>query len=79
LVVEVADTSLAADRRIKLLRYAQAGIVEVWLVDLPHHVVHVHREPTADGHRLARTARRGERIAPLAFPDREIAVADLLG
>jgi Uma2 family endonuclease len=79
LVVEVADTSLAADRRVKLLRYARAGITEVWLVDLPDDVVEVHREPTADGYRLARTARRGERIAPIAFPDREIAVADLLG
>ncbi len=79
LVVEVADTSLAVDRRVKLPLYARAGILETWLVDLRHHRLHVHREPRADGYRVTRTLRRGERIAPLAFPDREIAVADLLG
>jgi Uma2 family endonuclease len=79
LVVEVADTSLADDRRVKLPFYARAGIAEAWLVDLQHGVVHVHREPSPDGYRVIRTVRRGERLAPLAFPDREIAVADLLG
>ena len=34
LVVEVADTSLESDREVKIPRYAQAGIKEVWLVDL---------------------------------------------
>ena len=79
LIVEVADTTLTVDRRVKLPLYARAGIAETWLVDLPHDVLHVHREPMADGYRVTRTARRGERIAPLAFPDREIAVADLVG
>ncbi len=79
LLVEVSDTSLAVDRRVKLPLYARAGILETWLVDLRHHRLHVHREPTADGYRVTRTLPRGERIAPLAFPDREIAVADLLG
>ena len=79
LVVEVADTSLADDRRMKLPLYARTGIVETWLVDLQHGVVHVHREPSPDGYRVIWTVRRGERLAPLAFPDREIAVAGLLG
>lgn len=34
LVVEVAETSAAYDREVKLPRYAGAGIAEVWLVDL---------------------------------------------
>jgi Uma2 family endonuclease len=79
LVVEVADTTLADDRRVKLPLYAQAGIAETWLVDLQHGVVHVHREPSPDGYRVIRTVRRGERLAPLAFPERELAVSDLLG
>jgi Uma2 family endonuclease len=79
LVIEVADTTLAADRRHKMPLYGRAGIPEAWLVDLQHGVVYVHREPTADGYRVTQTVRRGERLAPLAFPDREIAVADLLG
>ena len=31
LLVEVADTSLASDRDVKVPRYARAGIPEVWL------------------------------------------------
>ncbi len=34
LIIEVADTSLAYDRDIKVPLYARAGIPEVWLVDL---------------------------------------------
>jgi Uma2 family endonuclease len=79
LVVETADTTLAADRRLKLPMYARAGIPEVWLVDLPNDVVHVYREPFEDGYRVIQTLRRGDRVAPLAFPDRELDVSDLLG
>ena len=79
LLVEVADTTPATDRRVKLPLYARAGVPEVWLVDLQHAVILVHREPAADGYRVVTTARRGERLTPLAFPEREIAVADLLG
>jgi Uma2 family endonuclease len=51
----------------------------VWLVDVQDDPVHVHREPTPDGHRLVQTLRRGDRIAPLAFPDRDLDTAELLG
>ena len=79
LVIEVADTTLAADRDVKMPLYAHAGIPESWLVDLQHAVVLVHREPTANGYRVVTTARPGERLTPLAFPDRDLAVSDLLG
>jgi Uma2 family endonuclease len=47
LVVEVADTSLAKDRRIKSALYATAGIPEFWLVNLTEKLVEVHRDPVA--------------------------------
>lgn len=46
LVIEVAETSLEYDREVKLPRYAQAGIPEVWLLDLQHHLVAVYTQPT---------------------------------
>jgi Uma2 family endonuclease len=79
LLVEVADSSAAYDRRVKLPLYARFGIREVWQVDLNRGVVRVHRDPGPSGYRTARTVRRGERLAPLAFPDCELAVADILG
>src|SRR5262249_10512358 len=51
LLVEVADTSLAYDRRTKLPMYARAGIPEVWIVDLEHERVEVCREPSDEGYR----------------------------
>ena len=79
LVVEVADSSLETDRRVKLPLYARAGIPEAWLVDLVQDEVLVHRDPSPNGYRTVHTVERGERLAPLAFPDRELAVADILG
>jgi Uma2 family endonuclease len=79
LVIEVSDTTLATDQRIKMPLYARAGLPEAWLIDLQHDLVRVHREPATEGYRVVLTARRGERLAPLAFPDRDLAVDDLLG
>ena len=79
LIIEVSDTTLATDRRIKMPLYARHGIPEAWVIDLQHELVLVHREPTPDGYRLVSAARRGERLSPLAFPDRELAVDELLG
>jgi Uma2 family endonuclease len=79
LLIEVADTSLARDRRVKIPLYARAGIREVWLVDLTGDRVEVHREPTAGGYRQVRASGRGESLVPEALPDLTIAVTDLLG
>jgi Uma2 family endonuclease len=79
LIVEVADSSLARDRGVKLRLYARTGVPEVWLVDLQHQVVEVHREPRRGSYRLVSTLRPGQPIAPLAFPDRELDLAEFLG
>jgi Uma2 family endonuclease len=79
LVIEVSDSSLAADRTDKAQLYARAGVPETWILDLVHGFVYVYREPSEDGYLLIRTARRGDRVAPLASPEREFDVADLLG
>jgi Uma2 family endonuclease len=79
LVVEVADTSLEYDRRRKLPLYARHGIPEVWLVDLNADTILVARDPTPSGYRTSRTVGHGDRIAPLAFPERELAGVELLG
>lgn len=78
LLVEVADASLAFDRREKLPRYANSGIPEVWLVDLVANRVEAHREPAGDHYRETRTAARGGRIAPASFPHLTLSADDLL-
>ncbi|MGI8915094.1 MAG: Uma2 family endonuclease [Chloroflexota bacterium] len=50
LLIRVADTSLLADRLVKIPRYARAGIPEVWLVDLDHKRIERHAGPAAEGY-----------------------------
>lgn len=78
LLVEISDTALATDRDVKVPLYARAGIPEVWLIDLPHRLLHIYRAPSRDGYREVSTARPGEAVAPSAFPDRPVAVSDLI-
>jgi len=79
LLVEVAETTVASDRQVKIPLYARSGIPEVWLVDLDQSTITVYREPSAGGYGTVLTLRRGEQLAPLAFPDRPVAAADILG
>ena len=79
LIVEVAETSSTFDRRVKLPLYARSRVPEVWLVDLAKETVTVYCDPAAAGYRTAQTLRRGETLSPLAFPDLELAVDDILG
>ena len=46
LAVEVANTSLDYDRKVKLALYARSGIPEVWIVNLAANEVEVYRSPS---------------------------------
>lgn len=51
LVIEVADTTEAFDRHVKLPRYAMAGIPEAWLVLVgEREAIEVHRRPGPEGY-----------------------------
>lgn len=78
LVIEVADTSLAYDRDVKIPRYAAAGVPEVWLVNLPADVIVLYREPGPQGYAAALTARRGDTVTPLRLPGVTLRVEDIL-
>jgi len=78
LVIEVAETSVEADRDVKLPLYARAGIPEAWLVDLANEVIEVHRQPGLEGYGDVRTLQRGDTLdLPLAAAA-SISVDDVL-
>jgi Uma2 family endonuclease len=79
LLIEVADTSLLLDRRVKMPLYARAGVREAWLVDLTADLVEVYREPSGDRYRDIRVVGRGQVVVPGAFPDLAVQLADVLG
>jgi Uma2 family endonuclease len=45
LVIEVADTTLARDRGIKMRSYARAGIAQYWIINLVERAVEVYARP----------------------------------
>ncbi|PZS23451.1 MAG: Uma2 family endonuclease [Acidimicrobiales bacterium] len=79
MLVEVADTTVAYDREVKLPLYAEAGIPEAWLVDLVAARLEMHRGPGPDGYRQITHTRAGDTVAPTAFQDVMVEVGSLLG
>lgn len=78
LAVEVADTSVEYDREAKAPLYARSGIRETWLVDLDAGVVEVYRDPSPQGYRQTQRLKPGDHLAPEAFPQVLLPVADIL-
>jgi Uma2 family endonuclease len=78
LLVELSDSSLTYDRDTKIPYYAEAGIPEVWLVNLPAHRIEVYRDPAPDGYHSITIVTREGKLTPLAFPDVTFSCAELL-
>jgi hypothetical protein len=79
LAVEVADSSLLTDRRVKVPLYGRSGVRETWLVDLVANRVEVHREPGPSGYAYARTFRGRDALAVEALPDLVVEAETLIG
>ena len=63
LVVEVADTTVASDRAVKLPLYARAGVPEAWLVNVPEGQMRFTPTPRAAPIRRKRFSRAVSRRA----------------
>lgn len=77
LLIEIADSSLARDRGRKISLYAAAGISEVWLADLTKNQLVVHRRPVGARYADVQTIGRDGTIAPLAFPELLLPLAEI--
>ncbi|NEO82848.1 MAG: Uma2 family endonuclease [Spirulina sp. SIO3F2] len=77
LLIEVADTTLESDRKIKVPLYSQAGIPEVWLVDLNGKMLTAHRQPSPQGYRLVQLQSFDDTISPLRLPDVSLSLRSL--
>jgi Uma2 family endonuclease len=85
LVVEIAETSLSVDREHKSGLYARAGVADYWIVNLREAVLEIHRQPAPAAtapfgweYQSVQRLARGASIAPLAAPEVDIAIAELL-
>jgi Uma2 family endonuclease len=62
LVIEVANSSLEKDQKVKLPLYAEAGIPEVWIVNLQDHQLEQYREPSEKGYSSIRILRSKDSV-----------------
>ena len=76
LVVEVAESSVATDRDVKLPLYGRAGIGEAWLVDLPAGTIEVHTAPSPAGYRERSVHGIGALVSPVGLAAVVVAVGE---
>jgi Uma2 family endonuclease len=76
--VEVADTSLAYDRDVKLALYARAGIPEVWMVDLRGRKVEIYADPASGRYRVFCAAGPGEQLRSETVEGLSLSVDEVL-
>ena len=79
LVIEVADSSLAADTTVKLAKYAGAGIRRYWVVDLANRKLNDYRDPDPfrNRYRQLHTVDSGSITVRIADVDITVEVATL--
>ncbi|HBP16357.1 MAG TPA: hypothetical protein DEA08_01010 [Planctomycetes bacterium] len=78
LVVEVADSSLCKDRRVKSAIYAANGVPEYWIVNLVDDLIEVRTEPKGEEYARVTPYRRGQSIRLSTFPDVTLEVDAIL-
>jgi Uma2 family endonuclease len=78
-LIEISDTSLRFDTKIKLQLYAEAGVREYWILDIQHTVLMVLTEPVEGEYRKQEIFRRGQTICPKALPHVSFSLDDILG
>ncbi len=79
LVIEVSDSSLAYDRRIKLPLYGAASVPEAWIFELGKGRIERYTEPHATGYKTVAIAGTGEQLGSTTLPGLTIDVDEVLG
>lgn len=79
LIVEVSDTTLDYDRKTKIPLYAEAGIPEVWLINLKNKTVQVYTNPLEGAFGFVRVLHRGDTLQSETVPNLSLNVDTIFG
>ena len=74
----MADSSLKYDCETKSKAYAKSGITDYWVLDVIKRQLHIFRETTQQGYQSEIILEEDGIIAPLYFPQKAIALAQML-
>ncbi len=78
LVVEVADSSVKKDRGLKAQLYAESGVPEYWVVNIPDRLIEVHTDIVGGAYTRVTPYRIGDTVSLSRFPDVRVPVADVI-
>ncbi|HEX9989227.1 MAG TPA: Uma2 family endonuclease [Chloroflexia bacterium] len=79
LAIEVSDTTLTFDRKVKVPLYARAGIPEVWLVNLQEDSIEVYSQPGGGTYQEHQQLGRGQSVPVPGFSDLTASINDIFG
>jgi Uma2 family endonuclease len=79
LLIEVSDSTLADDRKVKVPLYAEGGVAEYWIVNIPEGVIEVYSDLSEGSYQNVRTVGRGETLGLPEGLVGTVAVDDILG
>lgn len=77
LIIEISQATLSKDLGPKKEMYAQAGIQEYWVVDIPQSQLHIFQNPNQGEYQTQKTLTAGTH-SPLAFPDINVDINRLI-
>jgi len=77
LLIEVSDSSLSSDLQEKADIYAEAGVQEYWVVDVPASRIHVLSNSDGKSYRKIEIVVAPHFLSPACLPDSRLDLADL--
>jgi Uma2 family endonuclease len=78
LIIEVADSTIAYDREVKMPLYDVNGIPEMWLFDVNQQIIEGYTQPSSSGYKRMQRYEQGDTLAMNAFPELNFNWEDLL-
>jgi len=79
LVIEVADTTVETDRKVKIPLYARAGIPEAWIVNIPDERIEIYSDPVGESYGQIKRFGRGRRARSRTLEGLGVGVDEILG
>ena len=77
LLVEVADSTVVTDKKVKMPLYAKSGIPELWIVNLQENVIEVYKDNEGGVFKTQKSFKKGDTL-PLSNFDISIKVDQIL-
>ncbi len=78
LLIEISNSTLRFDLTQKAGFYAQHGVRDYWVVDLPNEKLHIHRDPASGGYGTVQILDWAAPATPLNIPNVSITLAEVL-